>query len=63
MSALKKKLKALAVEGRSTLILDLGQVGSITSDVAVSLVPVLDDASTLGLRLAVCTPHERVGGA
>lgn len=58
--ALRKKLHDLADGGRRAVILDLGKVGEMTSDLAGSLVTLLADASTVGLRTAICSPHERV---
>lgn len=62
VSGLGKKLRALAEDGRNRLIIDIGRIGEVSSDVVNCLAQLLSDAATLGMRTAVASPDEKVIG-
>jgi two-component system cell cycle response regulator len=55
-----KKLRALAEDGNDKLILDVAQVGDVTSEHVAGLIRLLSEAGTLGIRTAICAPDEIV---
>jgi two-component system cell cycle response regulator len=55
-----KKLRALAEDGYDTLILDLTQLGEITSEHVAGLIRLLSEADRLGIRTAICARDEVV---
>lgn len=55
-----KKLRRFAEDGNDRLILDIGQLNEVTSDHVNSLVRMLSEAETVGIRTAICTPDSKV---
>ncbi len=55
-----QKLRALAEDGHDKLILDIAELSEISSDQVKSVVHLVSQADALGIRIAICTPHERV---
>lgn len=57
---LAKHLRGLAEDGTDKLILDLAQLSDVSGDHMSALARVLAEAGTLGIKTAICTPHEQV---
>jgi two-component system, cell cycle response regulator len=55
-----KKLRRFAEDGNDKLILDIAQLNEVTSDHVNSLVRMLSEAETVGIRTAICTPDSKV---
>jgi two-component system, cell cycle response regulator len=55
-----KKLRRFAEDGNDKLVLDIGQLPEVTSDHVNSLVRMLSEAETVGIKTAICTPDAKV---
>lgn len=54
--AAQKKLRALAEDGTDRLILDLATITQVNTGLVKSLVQLISEATTMGMRTAVCAP-------
>jgi len=55
-----RKLRSLAEEGTDKLVLDLAQVGEMSSEQMSLLVRLVSEAASFGIRTAICAPNEQV---
>jgi len=55
-----RKLKGLAEQGADKLILDIGDAAEATTELVSVLTAVIREAASLGIRVAICTPKEKL---
>jgi hypothetical protein len=55
-----KRLRRFAEDGNDRLVLDMGQLSEVTAEHVSSLVRMLSEAQTVGIRTAICTPDAKV---
>lgn len=60
MPVVGKKLRAMAEDGDGKLIVDLGNVSGVSTDVVTHLVRIVAEATAVGIKTAICSADDAV---